>query len=68
LAHSCFHPQGLRDTGGGDSDQALMNTLYTRDLAGRVLLVGVATPDVKFELPGGWLAEVLLVRGLPALP
>ncbi len=48
---------------------------YARDLAGTVVLVGVPTPDMKVpELPlidvfgRGGVAEVELVRRLPALP
>ena len=46
---------------------------YARDLAGTVVLVGVPTPDMRIELPlldvfgRGGVAEVVLVRRLPAL-
>ena len=47
---------------------------YARDLAGTVVLVGVPTPQMQLELPlldvfgRGGVAEVVLVRRLPAQP
>jgi S-(hydroxymethyl)mycothiol dehydrogenase len=57
----------------------LMNTLYARDPAGRVVLVGVPTPEMKLELPlldvfgrGGslkssWYGDCLPSRDFPML-